>query len=304
MLVEFSDWSLTRPGQAPLQLQVYQMLDTPAALGLFSSTQQVWAENGRRREWPLDAATNQRLLAFWRGPFFFLIEASGDDLPLGELEDWAQRVARRVTHPTVYPMTVVQLPEEGLERDSIRFYLSEEALAGHPAFPRSLLGGIDFDQGGEVTAARYRPSGLTLFLIGYPTASLAEEHFASLQKRLESVFSEQGIFLKRSGLLISMVEAPELDARAILDRVRYTATIKWIYEKDTALEDARQRREELVGFFGIVTASILFTGVFILVALTAGALLGLLRYHLLQRYPHLGAKGEMIRLDLDRLKPS
>ncbi len=300
VLLEFSRWRLEgAPLEAPADLRVYSMLDTPAALGLFTLARDRLEGDPGLLPWPLEAASDSRQLLFWKSNFFFQLETAAA-LPLPRLRDWAEQVTSGIEQPPVYPMSVVQLPEEDLQPETVRFYLSAEALANDSGFPRPLLEALGFEEEAEVASARYLPGGRTLYLIGYPTAAVAEQYFHAIQQKLHTIFSQPGIYSKRSGLLVALLEAPEEEARPLLERVHYNASVKWIYEKDTSAEDLAKQRGELLTFFGIITTSLVFTGIFMVVMLAGGLAVGVVRYRFLQKFPRLRSGDELIRLDLQR----
>ncbi len=296
-LLNLTLWEARRRGGGAVRLEAFEMLDPQGAFGLFTERQEQWSsgEKPRRLDLTVDNLLREGRLALWRGRYFFELSATEDVAP-DQLELVARVLVEQIDEINLYPMTVVQLPDEDLIRESIRFYLGPTSLSANPEFPAPLLDKLGFEDEAEVTFARYRPRGDALFLIGYPTADVAELYVAQLQKELGSVFSREGIYVKRSGLLVSLFQGPEAEARRILDRVRYTATVKWIYEKEAEPID---RRGEIVTFFGIVTSSILFTGAFIVVVMFLGLLTGLVRYGLIRRYPVLAAGDKMVRLGLD-----
>jgi hypothetical protein len=192
------------------------------------------------------------------------------------------------------PVSISHLPEEDLIAESVRFYLGAESLALNEHFPEPLLTEIGFADRIEIAVGQYQPGGESLFLVGYPTPKLAAAYFIKLQDRLQGFFSEQGVYMKRAGVLICIFVGPEHRAHVILPRVKYAPTIKWLYEKrlDTS--------SETLTFLGLITKTILGTGVFILVILGTGLVLGLVRYEVLRRFPGFMGKKEMVRLNLDR----
>ena len=290
--LSFTEWRI-QPG--PARLDVYEMTDTQAAYGLFT----IWEEGRRDSEQSLLMGLENRLiegrLAFWRGHYLFILHSS----PAPDfLSTFPPLLKAAIDERSLYPVSVFHLPDEHLVRPSIRFYVGEEAIATNPDIPRQLIGHLGFEDEAEATAARYEPDGFLLLLLAYPTPSLADLYADRIQDALESVFSKDGIYMKRSGPLLGLFFGPLPAATAVLDALHYTARVEWVHEKDTQLRDLEGNRAEMVTFFGIVTGSIFFTGAFILVVLALGIGTGLLRLALPPRFRSISRGDETIVLDL------
>ena len=127
---------------------------------------------------------------------------------------------------------------------------------------------------------------------------MADDYAGRIQDALQSVFSEHGIYMKRSGPLLGLFLGPLPAATPVLEYLQYTASVEWIHEEDTQLRDLERNRAEIVTFFGLLNRSILFTGFFIVVMLTLGIGAGFLRFALLRRFPAMGHGDQTIFLDL------
>ncbi len=296
VLLGYSRWELKGRG-GDYRLSVFEVLDSLAAFGLFTRTLELF-ENGERTKLGVDSLIENGVLHFWRGHFFLRLQQPEGGSQDGLLE-LAKRLVEVIDELNLHPMSVVQLPRQDLIQESIRYYLGPEGLRENQEFPAPLRDKLGFKDYAEVAMGRYGPSATPLFLIGYPTASLAEQYFAEIQLGLQDYVSQQGVYSKRSGLLISLFWGPAEQARSLLDRVQYTASVRWLYEKDTTLEDAEARRGEVVTFLGVVSQTILFTGAFIVFVLGLGLLAGLLRFWLLRRVPASQQHNTMVRLHLD-----
>ena len=296
VLLGYSSWEL-HSQQGNYRLNVFEVLDSLAAFGLFTRTRESVVQ-GERTELGVDSLLENGTLHFWRGHFFLRLQPLGGS-SRDDLINLAGRLVDAIEEPNLHPMSVVQLPREDLIQDSIRYYLGPNGLRENREFPPPLRSRLGFDDYAEVAMGRYGPSALPLFVIGYPTASLAEHYFAEIQVGLQEYFSREGVFTKRSGLLISLFSGPAEQANLLLDRVQYTASVRWLYEKDTSLEDAAQRKGEVVTFLGVVSRSMLVTGLFIVVVLGVGLLVGVLRFWLLRRVPALQHRDDMVRLNLN-----
>ena len=181
-------------------------------------------------------------------------------------------------------------------RESIRFYLGESSFALNEDFPEALAAEIGFDKQVEVTLARYAHEGHELFLVGYPTASLAEVHFIRLHNALQGYFSDEGVYMKHTGLIVSIFFGPEARAEEILAKIHYLPTIKWLYQKD---QDAEDMRETITSFLGLLRNTAATFGFFVSLSIVLGVTAGFARVKILRRFPQLLKKGDPILLKLD-----
>ncbi len=230
ILLSYSHWAV-QPQVAfqspPLQLEIYEMKDSLGAFGMFSIWPSLLEEAPQKRlDLSVDNYSSDHGLIFWRGAYFFhLSHADPGTHYKPSLLDLAHVLVDAITQLNLHPVTVIHLPKEGLIRDSIRFYLGEASFALNEDFPEALAAEIGFDKQIEVTLARYSDDGHELFLLGYPTASLADHHFVKLQNALQGYFSAEGVYMKRSGLIVSIFFGPEARAQEILPKIHYLPTI-------------------------------------------------------------------------------
>ena len=289
--LSFTRWR-TRPGAAILE--VYEMTDTQAAFGLFTIWNEGRRDSGRSLAMGLENLLLGERLAFWRGHYFFILHATLAHPDF--LSSFPPLLKKAIDERSLHPVSVFQLPADSLVRASIRFYLGQKAIGTNPDIPRQLIGHLGFEDQAEATVARYEPDGFPLLLLAYPTPSVADDYAGRIQDA--SVFSEHGIYMKRSGPLLGLFLGPHSAATPVLEDLQYTASVDWIHEEDAQLRDIERNRAEMVTFFGVVTGSIFFTGFFIVVVLTMGIGAGLLRIALLRRFPTMGRGSGTIFLDL------
>ncbi len=291
--LSFNQWRV-RPGTGILN--VYEMIDTQAAYGLFT----IWQEKRRDDIQILTLGLENLLLderlAFWRGHYFFILEASATQPDL--LSTFPPLLKKAIDERNLHPVSVFQLPADSLIRSSIRFYVGQKGIGTNPYIPRQLIGHLGFGDEAEATVARYEPDGFQLLLLAYPTPSVADDYAGRIQDALQSVFSEHGIYMKRSGPLLGLFFGPLSGATPVLENLQYTATVEWVHEEDARLRDLERNRAEMVTFFGLVTRSILLTGVFMVVVFSLGIAAGFLRIALLRRFPTMGRGSQTTFLDL------
>ncbi len=296
-LLAYSRWHLRkREAQSVLvELEVHEMLDPSGAFGIFSLQNRA-DPSGQRLELPVENFYHDGTLSFWRGSYALQLSQKGS-APVDPqlLRGIASSLIEVIPLLNVHPVTVLYLPQHDLIQKSIGFYLGTTSLSLNPEFPTDLIPKVGFEDRAEVTYARYGPEDSALFLLGYPTPALAEDYFQRLHNLLQSHVSSTGIYMKRSGLLVSLLIGPEEQARKILSNVVYTPSIKWIYEK-------RRRptlQEDATTFLGMVKRVGMGTLGFIFYSLGGGALAGFFRHHLFDRYLPWSGKGGMIRLNIN-----
>ncbi len=306
ILRKFSRWNLSPASPSELwsdgSLEVYELLDSQGAYGAFTAVLSTLA-GATSVQWldlPVDVVAADDRLAFWRGHFFFQLRISSAGLQ--ERAAVAERIISVINEANLYPFTVNQLPPDGLIRESIRFYLGSQSLSGNRFFPSPVLPLVGFDHDIEVAFARYEPEGNGLFILGYPTTGLALRYFDRIQSELNSLRSPLGAYGKRSGPLICLFIGPEEESRRILSQVEYKAQVQWIYERQPTAEEIQEKRNDLVSFFGIVAASILFSGLGMVCLAGLGIMIGVGWYVLRKRFPAFSRHGEMTRLDLSDRK--
>ena len=302
ILLSYSRWAV-QPEAAlqshPLELEIYEMKDTLGAFGMFSIWPSLLEEASLERlDLSVDNYSSVHGLIFWRGAYFFHLSdpdpgTNSNPSPF----DLAHALIDTIPQLNLHPVTVIHLPKEGLIRESIRFYLGKSSFALNENFPEALAAEIGFDKQIEVTLARYTDDGHELFLVGYPTPSLAAYHFVKLQNAMQDYFSTEGVYMKRSGLIVSIFFGPEARAQEILPKIHYLPTITWLYRKDP--DAAELTRTNITSILGFLKQTSAFIVVFVFLSLGLGVTAGFARFGLLKRFPQLLKKGDLIQLKLN-----
>lgn len=271
-------------------LEAYHHDHILGAYSLFSLERDRESEDWQYLDLSVDNRYGERRLTFWGGNYVFRLRG-----PPGEAEivrNIASQMVEAVPLESIHPVTVLQLPPEDLLEESVRFYLGSASLEQDAEIPAWLVEELGFEDSIEVTSARYGPDRRQLLLIGYPTPALATDYFRKLFDALNSQVTEDGIFMKRSGILISIFFGPEPEATEVLSRVEYAAGVQWLHDRRPPPPS------QVAGFLGFVAQAIVATAAFILITLTGGLLLGLVRYRILEHFPRLWKRDEMVRLRL------
>ncbi len=293
-LISASAWTIRPPQGAEFPLLVFETEDSSGAFLLFTRWRLGARPEARTLDLPIGHLHSPRDAAFWRGNFFFRLGDGSAPVSQAVFEAFVGDIFRAVSAENLLPVSVSHIPEEELVPDSLRFYLGPASLAENERFPEPLLDTVGLADRIEIAFGRYEPGDDALFLIGYPTPTLADENFRRLQGRLQEFFSDEGIFMKRAGVLVCLFVGPEDRALDVLNRVRYEPTIKWFHDKRPEREPS-----ETVKFLRLLTRTFLGTGLLLLMMIGLGIAVGLFRYEMLRRFPTLVRKKEMIRLRLD-----
>ncbi|MEE8348702.1 MAG: DUF6599 family protein [Acidobacteriota bacterium] len=301
ILLHYSRWRVRAsapPSPSSLEVEIFEMHDPQGAFGLFSNWNHLYSElSPQRLNLPVDNYYLNESLVFWRGTYVFHVKGEPQvSVPLSHLEEFSGRLIQALPLLNLHPLTVIHLPKENLVPETIRFYLGEASFALNRHFPQELISSLGFEHPIEVTAARYSPGDPYLYLIGYPTPALAVEYSTILQNAMESYFSPEGVYLRRSGVIISMLFGPESAAQKILPQVTYAPSIQWIYQKQV---DPEIRRQETVTFLESVAGTLTLILFFLPFVLVTGVAAGGLRYALFQSFPRVREAGEMVHLTLD-----
>lgn len=290
---QYSEWSVRTAGQPAMISHVFETTSSIGAYALFndsthSSQDTTWVP----LELPVGNYFSPSQAVFWRGNFMFHLTSSTGKLEQRVFADFVRTVTKSIDLENLLPVSVSHLPKQGRVPDSVRFYLGAGSLSQNPAFPDPLLKEIGLSDKIEIAAARYTPDDHALFVIGYPTPSLADQYLIRMQDRLQSYFSKEGIYMKRSGVLIGIFIGPEAQARKILGELQYKPTIKWIKKEEPRNDHG------VMTFVGAVTSAILGTGTLLMLIIGGGLVAGLARYGLFKAFPKLLHRKDMVRLKL------
>jgi len=291
--LSYSSWKIQPIG---IQLSVYEMSDTQAAFGLFTQ----WRLEEREQRFPNHPSGDNLLIdndmALWEG--HYLLVAEGIALQQSQLTSLPRSLRESINERNLYPTSVFELPKKELIPDSIRLYLGPETLRKNLAIPDYLISELGFKDEAEIASAQYGSEGELLLLAAYPTYHLAIEYAARIRDAIESNVGST-FYLKLSGPLLGIYLGERESAEKVLGDLRYSASIKWVQDKVPPLPNLAEHQKEVQTLLGVVSGSMVLTGVFILTVLFAGLLLGVIRVLLIHRFPILKPKNGGIYLDLN-----
>ena len=293
----YSRWRVTRSPSDDYELGVFEFADSSGSFQLLS----LWPRFNGQIQWTrLDLPAGNKWGpgegVFWRGNYLFNVTASSGRRLTGEaFSDIVRVFCQRIRLENLYPVTVSHLPREGLVPTSVEFYLGADSLKLNDQFPEPLLKEIGFVDQIEIVYGLYEGEESSLFLIGYPTPALADDYFLGLQEGLREFFSAKGVYMKRAGVIIALLVGSEDSAQRILQQVEYAPSVQWLYEKESDSYTG-----EVLTFLGLLTKTIFGTGTFIIMIVSAGLVMGLIRYAILRRFPRIRKRRDMVRLSLDQ----
>lgn len=248
-----------------LEIQIYRMLDAPAAYGLFTLYRK--SDSRASQGFPRMAEESDQWVAFAQSRFYVRIRHP--DLPggRGAALQAGRLLARALPADWALPSLVDYLPREHRVPGSEVFFMGHEALSLRLPLGREDLFGLA--HGAEALLADYRPldGSARILLMSYPTQQLAGKYLQSGYEQLVRRHPDWQVFYKREGPLVVMVldsSDPEV-ALSFLDKVSYVSSVSW----DPKAEPLSVGRMMLSVF--------LYVGAVIGVTLVVGLGFGLLR---------------------------
>lgn len=299
-LQSYSRWRLQMPGDSFLVMEVYEMLHQQGAFGLYRLDSLLRPGTGDRLELPVENRYGAGSCIFWRGPFLFRLTAKTGAQARDQLKGAVATLVEAIPIVNLHPVTVLHLPRQDLVTESVGVYLGPAALANNDRFPEPLMARIGFQDRVEVAFADYGAEGGSLFLLAYPTPALAAEYFLELQNSLHSFFSPDGIYIKRSGLLLALFLGAAPRAKAVLGEVQWAPAVKWVHDRTVRVDPSGEARS----FLDMLLRTALATVCFVVGSLGFGCLLGYVWHRIDELYPAWAARNDAIRLNLSGTAPA
>ena len=299
-LQSYSRWRLQGPGDASLVMEVHEMLHQQGAFGLYRLDSLLRPGTRDRIELPVENRYREGSCVFWRGPFLFRLTARPGTQARDQLKGAVASLVEAIPIVNLHPVTVLHLPRQDLVTESVGIYLGPAALAYNDRFPDPLMDKIGFQDRVEVAFADYGPEVGSLFLLAYPTPSLAADYFLELQNSLHSFFSPDGIYIKRSGLLLAVFLGTESRAQAVLGEVQWAPAVKWVHDRTVEVTPQGEARS----FLDMLLRTALATVCFIVGSFGFGCLIGYIWHRIDERFPVWSSRNDAIRLNLSGAAPT
>jgi len=185
------------------------------------------------------------------------------------------------------PTFIEFMPRQDYIPQTQKYVMGPATLAALNAPVSSDL--VDFGASSEVTLGRYNtPSGeAILALISYPTPQLAAEHLKRIDSAHQiatpapgtsSIESASAFSDKRTGPIIAIVSGPvsESDAKALLSRVNYEASVTW---------NTPSGSQEVHDLYMLILNIVILCGILAGLAIVAGVAFGGVRILIKRLYP-------------------
>ena len=282
---DFSSATYAREDGRTLKIHAARFADASGAFGAYTfylQPEMIKEDVGEQ-----GASLGERVL-FYRGDV--LVDASLSQqsaMSVAQLRELAGMLPQPRGAAANLPAFIEFLPHKDYIRHTQKYVMGPIAL--HAVAAPVAEDVVDFGASSEATLAKYdTPSGeSTLMLISYPTPQMAADHLRRIEARHQESAPKTGVtaiedggtfFFKRTGPIIAIVTktASESDAKSLLGRVNYEATVTW----NTASEDAQVRDLYKLLLNIVVLCAIL--GAF---AIIAGVAFGGIRILMKRLYP-------------------
>ncbi len=253
---------------------------------------------------PGDAfAASEEGLTFSRGPFWVRIKGSA---PADLYRRIALSVSNRIgTRKRALPSLLTHLPQTGLDPDSIRYFLGPISLETYGTAISGTKG--VFGPETEIAQAKYSEGGASgmLSLIGFPTHQAAESYFDKLSSSGSPADAKgaERKYAKRVGPIVGILQGgfDPVAARTILQPLKYTYSITWIYDKNE--RNSKTFWGVPVGILGTVVRSLALTALLCGMSIFLGVGMAMFRVFLRGYAPNnfldRPERTEMIRLRLN-----
>lgn len=256
-----------------LSLRELRFDDATGAYGAYTFFRQPGsapAEIGR------EAASNGTHVIFWTGST--LVEAVFDHLSVmsaADLRELAQEIPAPQGSQNIPPSLPGFLPTQDRETTYTRYAIGPEGYGkSGGVLPPEI---IDFNRGAEVLTGTFNEHNGQgqLTLIEYPTFQIAmdrEKAISALLKAPQPNWTQalkdsntQALVVRRSGPLVAVTsgEFDDADARGLVDRIHYEATVTW--NKPQPVTESNRAARLLVGaitLFGILGGITVLLGIF------------------------------------------
>ena len=253
-----------RVGNDPVKVTLFQMLDAPAAYGVY--TAQRTALGGQSTPVVFGAASFQRQneLCFWQANYAVRIQGGPETR-----EQLARSLSRSILGQSRKPPVSAYLPADNLVEGTEKYLLSADAVDPSVGIDAEHLG---FDSSAEAATATYRVEGrlVHLLLVLYPTQHIARKYAEAMDAA-----NGASALRKRSGPLVAIIygSSNESLASSILGGVNHQFKVTW---------------EEPLPGLGVGTMLITiftFIGIALVFTTVIGVSYGGLRVFMKTRYP-------------------
>lgn len=178
---------VSKAGQPDIIIELFDMGTPEDAYGVFT-------HSGGGKEVGMGQGSDYRkgLLCFWKSNFFVCLQTEQETPESKEvLFDLARKIDGNITTTGAKPELLSCLPDEGRQRQSIRYFHIHSSLNYHYFLSDQNI--LKLDRRTEAVLARYTPDQCYLLCVRYRSSELAKEAFDSFVNAYIPEAKESGI---------------------------------------------------------------------------------------------------------------
>ncbi len=275
----------TRDDGRTLKVRAARFADASGAFGAY--TYYLNPQMNKEQIGDQGASLGNRVL-FYRG--HVLVDAQfSQETPMSgaELRELAGELPKISGSSANLPSFILFLPSRDYVANTQKYVMGPLALSAVDAPVSADL--VDFSASAEASIAHYTtPSGeATLTLISYPTPQMAAEHLKRIDAAHQLAQTQPGIseikgtatfFDKRTGPIVAIATGgiADSDAKALLGRVNYEASVTWNTPTDN---------HEVRELYGLILNVVVLCAILGGLAIIAGVAFGGFRILMKRLYP-------------------
>jgi hypothetical protein len=292
---ELTIWQLSDDQSRVVTVELYEMVDSPAAYGIYTFLRRPAAQAVINIGHV--AALNVAELTFQQDRYYVVLKPASKARPTHEsLMSLARAISQTLPSKLIVPLVTEKLPVGNRVEASDVFFMGPECLSHFVRMDVPDPFGLGI--GAEAAMAKYKSEGesATLLLIQYPTQQLAKKFLDSAYAHYLRQYPDQPVFYKRDGPMVVLVldsNSPEL-ATTLLDQVTYVSMVTW----DPKVEPPTIAQ--------VMIRIFLFCGIMLAMTLAAGFVFAFFRLSIKRLFPgkvfDRPQDMEVIRLNLDAKK--
>ncbi len=178
-----------------ITLDIYDMGSSEDAFGVFT-----YEQDGEPLDVGQGALYRPGWLNLWKDRFFVSVyaeEETGD--AQSAVKELGKTVAERITRLGRKPDILLQLPEDGLKPNSIRYFHDNEMLDYHYYLSDENI--LNLGQETNAALAEYRvgKEDATILLVTYPDPQKGKKAFAALRTHFMSDLNDKGVVRLENG---------------------------------------------------------------------------------------------------------
>ena len=166
-------YRFTKTEQPDIVLELFDMGSSQDAFGIFSH-----AREGDDQGIGQGSEYRGGLLCFWKDKFFVCVSSERETQEAKKtVEELARSVAGKIRGTGARPDMLDYLPDQGLERNTVRYFHKHTTLNYHYFTASENI--LKLRPQTEAVLATYRPGGAYLLFVRYPDCESAKEAFDS-----------------------------------------------------------------------------------------------------------------------------